>query len=202
MLLALDVVQQSAELYSGEEVKKYLHLSGSGEDFAIGILLAACRQELEGLLNAAFLTQTLAATYELDMPVTGDITGALYPVETLLELPRPPLQTISKVEIESDVGEWAEISSDLYATQKATPACVQIYPDAFSIWQADWWTDVQRFPQIKITYTSGYTDKKSVPDQYKLWLLNLISARRLNREDASVPAKIARAVASAKVWTL
>lgn len=84
------------------EAKDHLRVTSTDEDSLIGRLIVVARQAVERRLGRALITQTL--DYTLDAFPTGDV----------IELPRPPLRSVTSVKHTPDGGVETTFASASY----------------------------------------------------------------------------------------
>lgn len=98
-----------------------------------------------------------------------------------IELPRPPLQSLSIVYID-DSGTSRTLDSSLYQVEYGTPACV--VPAYNKTWPT---TRPETENAVQVTYVAGFGDTSDdVPAEYQNVILELIAFRFFNRGDADV----------------
>lgn len=199
-LTNLEVLRKPAqEPFTLDEVMDYLHASSKEEKF-VRMLLPLSREVLEGKLGVAFYTQQLQATFlfdhqEIELQVSD-------PDEWKVTLPKPPLQYLDSVEIESEPDVFSVLDEDDYDLVRQFPAEVYLLSSAFGDTEFPWWYGMHRLPRIRITYTCGYVSVSAIPAKYKLFLYQLIGYNFLQREVGGFPQTMDTALLAEKVFVL
>lgn len=158
------------------EAKAHLRVDHADEDGLISMLIASARKTAERWLRRALITQTLRATIEIQRPVSTPLTGPLGRVKTSLKIPRPPLQAVTMVEIETAPGVWEPVAPDDYVVDEdAEPAVIR---PAYGVWGSN---------RVRVTYVAGYGDNESdVPAPIRQGMLLLIGDWYQYREETIV----------------
>lgn len=158
------------------EAKAHLRVDHTDEDGLISMLIASARKTAERWLRRALITQTLRATIEIQRPVSTPLTGPLGRVKTSLKIPRPPLQAVTMVEIETAPGVWEPVAPDDYVVDEdAEPAVIR---PAYGVWGSN---------RVRVTYVAGYGDNESdVPAPIRQGMLLLIGDWYQYREETIV----------------
>lgn len=137
-----------------DEVKAFLHVTGTADDAEIMAYLRAAVRQLdgpEGLLNRAIVTQTLV--YSLD---------CFPPHHDAFDLPLPPLQSVSAVAYIDTAGVTQTWDSANYRVlNAATPTRKGRIELAYGIS----WPSTRDIGQaVSVTYVAGYGARNDVPD--------------------------------------
>lgn len=158
------ITPPSVEPITLEEAKVHLRVDGTEEDALIQFLITAARQLAEQWLRRALITQELRATLDIPRPITGPLSGSVGRVKKVLEIPRPPLQAVTIVEVETSPGTWEALSSTDYVVDlDAEPATIKPV-------SGGWYGR-----RVRVTYTAGYgNDGAAVPAPIKQGMLLLI----------------------------
>lgn len=158
-------VDPAAEPVSLTEAKAQLRVDASDEDTYITSLIQTAREVAEDRTGRALLSQTWLATLD---------NGSL-PADGIVELPRPPLQSISSITYIDTDGATQALASSSY-TLDTTSEPGRIYfedmPSIKSVMNA-----------LKITYVAGYSDADAVPMKIKQGILLLIGHWFNHREE-------------------
>lgn len=201
-LTHLDIVQKPQdEPVSTQDAMDWVH-AASSEENKMRFLVRACRSRLERLLGIAFYTQTLQATYEF-----AAIQEELY-LETparermTFTLPRPPLQDIQTVEVETDIDVFTPIDEAEYELIRQFPAQIHLYGGVFSVVEEPWWLYMNRDPRVRVIYRCGYDDIEKIPEDYLLLLLQMIADAYLQREGGALSPELASTLAAHRVLVL
>lgn len=130
------------------EAKAQLRISTSGDDTLITSLNTAAGNLIEKRCRRAFVTQTLTLTLP-DWPGDG------------IELPRPPLQSVTHVKYYTG-DTLTTLSSSTYHVETA-PA-----PGRVTLKDGQSWPSIDTRPDaIEIQYVAGYGAQGVVPEQLK-----------------------------------
>lgn len=137
------------------------------EDSLLDILITAAREYCEGKTGRALATQTLEA-YPDGWPCGNEI-----------ELPYPPLQSVTSVKYKDSAGAETTLSADTdYIADTDSLVGRIVLPYGGS------WPSATLYPvnPIKIRYVAGYTTENPMPKMIKLAMLLLIGHWFENRE--------------------
>lgn len=151
------VTAPTTEPLTTAEVKLHLRVDHSVEDTPIAMYAKAARQAVEEQCWIALMTQTW--DYFLDAwPVNGEI-----------ELPRPPLQSVTAITYRDDDGTTHTLSaSDYNVDTSGLLGRVVLKPSA--AWPT---VELDSGSPIKVRFVAGYASAALVPDMAKtavLWL--------------------------------
>lgn len=184
-----------------EDVVAYIHSSPREESF-VRTLIPLVREMLEGKLGVAFYTQKVRSTFEFPaFPVNSLVTDR-WDDEMVVTLPKPPIQVLQKVEVETDLEDFVEITDEEYQAIVQFPVDVYLYGGAFSGVDYPWWTSLQRRPRVRCTYTCGWNTVDSIPAKYKMMLYQAIAYNFLQREVGGWPDTFDKAVLAEKIFVL
>lgn len=148
------------------------------------VLIPAARRYVESVSRRSFITQTWRLSLD-DWPHGDEI-----------QLPRPPLVSVSSVVYKDQDGNsttWA--SSNYIVDTDSEPGRVKLTYN-------NTWPSETLYPAlpVQITYVAGYGDADDVPEEYKQAILLLIGHWYENREAiGTVGQPIALAVESL-IW--
>lgn len=157
------------DLVSVTEAKAHVRYTGTAEDTAIGIQLAAAIEQCELVARRAFVTQTLAARY-WSWPHSGS-----------LPLPRPPLQQVASVKYTTADGVTHTLPATDYVVYLTEPGLLVLKPTA------NWPSAVlMPGPAIVVELVAGYGDPVDVPVRYKQAVLLLFGTWFANREHVTI----------------
>lgn len=156
------------EPVSINEIKQYLRIDWPDDDNLLFDLIAAARQWVEWNLGRALITQTLQSAHYLDdlemTPLAGVIGGYHgYAVE----IPHPPVQSVTTVEIEQQIASWATLDptngNDYVVDLDSQPGKVYLATSALAKWAVALNYPGAR-PRTRITWVAGYGDNpENVP---------------------------------------
>jgi uncharacterized phiE125 gp8 family phage protein len=148
------------------EVKAQCRIDGTAEDTYLGTLITAAREYCEAIDWRAYLTQTIELWLEA------------WPHDDEIELPRPPLQSVTSVEY-YDVNDAKYTLSplDYYVDTIRVPGAVHL--KYLKTWPV---TQLRDYNAICVTYKAGATAAANVPAVIKQAMLLLIGHWYENRE--------------------
>lgn len=156
-----------AEPLSTSEAKSHLRVDASTDDTLIGTLIVAARQHVEAFTRRVLITQT------------WDIVRNSFPPQSFIDLPLPPLQSVTSVKYKDQDGDESTMSSSDYIVDTA------VEPGRIVLaWGASW-PGVTLYPASPITvrFVAGYgDDADDVPQLVKQAMLMLIGHWYENRE--------------------
>jgi len=154
-----------------EEVKLQLRIDHSEEDELLRVYIQAARQSCEEETWRALLTQT----WELQLPA--------WPLSREIELPKPPLQSVTSVKYTLQDGTVQTMSSSLYRVD-TTSEPGRIVLVASASWPSD--TLDVGLP-IAIRFVAGYgSTATSVPAPLLQGMRLLVGTWYANRESVNV----------------
>lgn len=165
MILSI-VTPPAAEPVSLAEAKLHLRIDVNDEDTLVESYITAAREWCELAARRAFVTQTLA------------LRLAEWPCGDCIQLPRPPLASVTSITYTDSAGaNQTMTSADYLVYATAEPGLVQLgygksWPSA----------TLQLGPSIVITYVAGYGNAAAVPKRYKQAILLMTGHFYENRE--------------------
>jgi uncharacterized phiE125 gp8 family phage protein len=166
------ITAPAAEPVTLAEAKTHLRVDHDAEDEEIESLITDARQDLEQGTWRALMTQT----WELSLPG--------WPEDGRIELPYPPLQSVTWVKYTDDEGVTTTVDSSLYVVDTyAEPGVVM--PKAGESWPS--FSPAAANP-IVVRYVAGYGDAEDVPSLLKRAMKLLIGHWYENREATVVAA--------------
>lgn len=144
-------------------------------DLITGLMLAG-RDQVESITRRAILTQT----WELVLDA--------WPQDRVIELPRPPLQSVESITYLDGAGVTQTLSAEQY--QVATVSA----PGRVVLARGASWPSVELAPveAIRVRFVAGWADAASVPAPLKLAIKLLVGHWYENREEVSVGAGVAQ----------
>jgi uncharacterized phiE125 gp8 family phage protein len=152
-----------------EEAKNHLRVDDDidEDDALINNFIAAARQDCEKFQNRAYVTQT----WELWLDA--------WPDKDYIEIPLPPLQTISSVKYYDTEDTEATLSSDDYFVD------AQSEPGRVVLNSGNSWPGTTLRPAngVCVTFVAGYGDAGDVPKNIKSAILLLVGHFYEHRED-------------------
>lgn len=154
----------TVEPLSVGEVQSWCKATESAEAETIEMLISEARAHVEGWINRALATQTLAARWD----------G--FPCWTIT-LERPPVQSITSIQYVDTDGVTQTLSPSLYLTDlhsspaRITPAYGEVWPSARCQMNA-----------VTVTYVTGYASAAAVPGPIRRGMALLVAHWFENRE--------------------
>lgn len=163
------------------------------EDAIITALIQAAREWCEGYLNRAMLTQTLELL--LDNWPAGDV----------IELPRPPLASVTSVKYKGTAGTETTLTpvTDYIVDTYNDPGLIHL-PDSIS------WPSASLYPHngVAIRYVAGYASAAQVPARWRQAVLLLVGHLYQNREEtveralSEIPFGVRALLGLDRVWPI
>jgi len=163
-------VDPTEEPVSVTEAKAHLRVDLADDDLLIGSLVTAARQYIEDTAARALCTQTWRLSLD-EWPTIGYI-----------ELPRPPLQTVSSIVYTDSAAVAHTFSTDYYDVDTDSE------PGRVVLEYGDTWPTgtLASTNPIQVTYVAGYGAVASVPQHLKQAILLLTAHWYENREAVMV----------------
>jgi uncharacterized phiE125 gp8 family phage protein len=152
------------------EAKLQAHIDQSVEDALIAYWIETARQQCEDIARRAFVTRTYTAYLDC------------WP-GWLIELPYPPLATVTSVKYYDDAGSPAATfaSSNYFVDTHSEPGRLALKSSA------DWpSTTLRDINGVEIIYTAGYGAKAAVPARYKAAIFLIVAHLYQHRESVVV----------------
>ncbi len=163
------ITAPAAEPVTLTEAKTHCAVDGNDHDTLLTSLIQAAREYAEGYQNRALVTQT----WEL---VLDD-----WPAEDYIEIPLPPLQSITSIKYKDTDGTETTLGTDQYIVDTDS-----FLGRAALAYNCSWpTTTLYPVAGIRIRFVAGYGLAASVPQATKQALLLLIGHWFANRETAS-----------------
>lgn len=163
-------IAPAAEPLTINEAKAHLRVEAFDDDPLIGGLVRAARDQAENVTHRALITQTWRL----------DLDG--FPGNGLIELPKPPLQSVTQIAYTDADGNPQTLSTSLYDVDTGSEpgrvrlAYGQIWPSTRDIYNA-----------VQVTYVAGYGDAGSdVPQPIRQAMQMLVGNWYENREAVNV----------------
>lgn len=161
--------------------KDHLRVDASDDDDLIAQLIVAVRRHAEQVLSRALITQTWTAYYDA------------FPAE--IELPMPPLQSVTSVKYVDTSGSEQTVSADDYTvdTDREPGRIVPAYGES-------WPATRDQINAVYVKYVCGYGDLASdVPDDIVAALKLLLGHYYEHREGVIVGTIASELPSSARV---
>lgn len=164
----------TSEPVTVSEVKEFLRIQTTAEDRLLESLIKVSRRNCENRVKRALVP----TSYQLTIDV----------FENTINLPRPPLSTLSSLVVITYTDTGGNI-----ATCDSTNYTVDYMSEpgkVYLAYDADWPDDVRDVENaIKINYRSGYTTA-NIPDEIKTWIMMDVGDRFENRESIQEGIKL------------
>lgn len=173
----------AAEPVSTAEAKTHMRVSTSADDTYIDTLIKAARMDSENFQHRQLITATYTLTIDR------------FPTADYIDLPRPPLQSVTSVKYYDNAGTQQTFSSSYYTVDIST-APGRIYVDRDTGWPSD--VDDRR-NAVEIIYVAGYGNAGTDVPQTTLHAIKIKAAHWYeHREPIIVGAPVASVPDSAK----
>jgi len=168
----------AVEPVTNDDVKLYARIDGSSEDALIDSFIQAVREATERFLGRALINQTITVSLNV------------WP-ESPIELPRPPLVSITEVRtVGEDLSESVYAASQYYAITKKEPGELVIKYESTEPCNTD-----RYFGGYEIEYIAGYgATAASVPEAIKLGIIMWVADVYENRVPISEPPGIVKTI--------
>lgn len=163
--LVLDTAPASAPVTTAE-AKSHLRVDISDDDTLIDDLVAGAREYFEEVADKTLFTTTWKLILD----------G--WPAKSYIELPRPPLQSVTSVVYVDSDGNSNTFSSSSYDVEtERTPGRIQLgygksWPSA----------TLRPASPITITYVAGWSNVANIPERYKQAIKLMVGHWYENRE--------------------
>lgn len=157
-------VDPASEPVSLDEAKLHLRVDGDDEDDFIAGLLVAAREYFEETTRRALISQTWRLSLDE------------WPDE--IELPKPPLVSVTSITYKDDVGAQTTLSSSVYLVDTESE------PGRIVLASGQSWPAGTLYPvnPIQVTYVAGYGAATAVPERMKQAIKLLLGHWYENRE--------------------
>lgn len=174
------VTPPAAEPISLEEAKLHLRVDHEEEDGLISDLIVAAREWCEQAAGRSFVTQTWR------LSLSGFPCGAI-------EIPRPPLVSVSSVTYTDDAGAEQLLPAEAYyADTSDDPG--RLHPAYGSSWPA-----ARCYPNsVQVEYVAGYGDAEDVPRRAAQAVRLLVGHWFANREEHAAGVVVGKVETAAK----
>lgn len=161
------ITPPTAEPITLAEAELHLRVDGDTEDNLISDLIKAAREYCEEFTRRALAEQTIEA-YPDHFPYEGEI-----------ELPRPPLQSVTSIKYKNSAGTETNMTADTDYLVDVDSTVGRIVLPYGKSWPA--FTPWPVHP-IKIRYVAGYSSADPIPKSIKQAMLLLVGHWYENRE--------------------
>lgn len=170
------IVAPTTQCVSVDEIKDFLRLQGTtSDDYLLQSLIKAAEDYAENYMKRAIMSQT----WELRL---DDFSGH----DSDIELPRPPLTTVSSnvtisyVE-DSTTGNTTAVPSTAYTIDYYSVPGI-LYPS----YDNEWPDPRDEKNAVRITYVCGYTTPGDVPESIRHWVKLRVGSMYEHRESLMV----------------
>jgi uncharacterized phiE125 gp8 family phage protein len=140
LVTAPDAASPFTEVVTVSELKTHCRIDVSDEDTYLEAIILAARQYAENYTWRAFMTQTWRATYDC------------FPC--VIEVPRPPLQSVTSITYVDDAGDTQTLSASLYQVDtKSQPGrIIPAYGESWPTIRSD------TLNAVTVNFVAGYGD--------------------------------------------
>jgi len=171
------VTPPAEEPVSLADAKAHLRVDISDDDALIATLIKAARELFENYTRRALVTQT------------WDLVLDAFPAERELELPRPPLQSVTSITYKEADGSVQTFPTSEYVVDTSGMFGRVVLKSAST------WPSVQLWPAgaVTVRFVAGYGGASGVPQAAKHAILLMVAYWYENREAVAVqPGVIAK----------
>lgn len=155
-----------------EEAKLHLKVDGADDNTLITALIMTARQLAEIETKRAFITQTWEMFLDHAPPI--------------IEIPKPPLQSIVEITVLDEDGEEALVGSTTYDVDPSQNSRGRV-----KVKSGLGWPSHRGFASFIIEYNAGYGDAATaVPEALKQGILQLIGYLYDNRGAQEIPEEL------------
>ena len=161
-----------------EEAKAHLRLDSDADDAYVSALVTAARERVELFLRRALITQVFE--YTLDgFPASP---ARIY-ATSVIDLPRPPLQSVESIKYIDTAGNVQTIAPEDYVADASSNEIGRVA----LAWNRFWPITRCSINSVIIQFTAGYGDAgEDVPQAIRQGILIEVSNLYENREDVVV----------------
>jgi len=163
--MALEVITAPAtDPVTTAECKTHSRISTSDDDALIALYITRAREYAEDFLERTLIT----TTYDVHLDGFFDRT---YVTGGVVQVPRPPLQSVTSIKYLDDNGDQQTWSSSLYRVDtksspgRITPAYGETYPSTRGV-----------TGDVIFRVVAGFGDASAVPETFKVGLKQLVGA--------------------------
>jgi len=173
------ITAPSTQCVTVDEVKDFLRLQGTtSEDYLIQSFIKSAESYAENYMKRSINKQQ----WELRLDEFPDLDEKVQDIE----LPRPPLSTVSSEVVVSYVkdttlGDTTSVASTAFTIDYYSEPGI-IYPS-----YDNEWPNPKEIPNaVRVTYYSGYSTPANVPEAIKHWVKLRVGSMYENRESLMV----------------
>lgn len=157
----------ASEPVSLSDAKAHLKIDGTDEDALLTTLITAARARTEWHTGRALVTQSWCLRLDA------------WPADDVVEIPLPPLQSVSSIAAITADGIRGVLDPGLYRIDTASEPARVIF--------ATRPPHLRRHDCLEIAFSAGYGDAASVPSAIRQAILEIIAALYVYRGDEAVP---------------
>lgn len=139
----------------------------TSQDAVLMLLIGAMREYAENLTGRSFVQRTLETRMDY------------WPCDDVIELPFPPLVSVSYVEYLDGDGATQQLSGSPSAFQVDTH---RVPGRVWPLYGASWPTALSDLDAVRIRYVAGYQTFSALPRNLKLWMNARLATLYENRE--------------------
>ena len=154
-----------------DEVKSQLRLSNAAQDTFLSILLAAAVEQAQNQTKC----QMVEAGYRLKRD--------FFPAGGIMELPRPPLQSVTSIKYIDTDGAEQTLSSSIYEVDtESKPGRVRL------AYGQSWPSTRIQAQAVTVEYQTGWPisgSRPTTPDSIRLWILQRVTDAFMNRRPSA-----------------
>ena len=167
------LVYPTTEPIQLSEVKDHLRILDTNSDTYLTGLISQAREFAEQEMRRAVAVQTFRTWQTLTIGAKN-YEGYIGGQPPVIELPYPPIRSVSLVEGESSPGVFTTLDSSFYVVNAVDiPANVTFLATAFFFLTNQWaWWNWPYQPRFRITYQAGY---QTIPAPIKRAILEIIA---------------------------
>lgn len=159
------VTAPAAEPVSLTEAKAHCRIDGTADDALLTALIKAAREHVEIITGSALVTQTLDIKYDSFGPQ--------------IDLPHPPLQSVTSIKYLDDSGVEQTLASSVYRVN------ADRYPASITLDYNQAWPNLYPVSSpVTVRLVAGYGAASAVPQPIKQALLLLVGHWYENREES------------------
>lgn len=155
-----------------DEAKNHLKVDSADDNTLIGNLITTARELAERETKRAFITQTWQLIFDL--------------APHMIEIPKPPLQSIESITIIDTDGDETQIDEDDYVVDASENSPGRVTPDLGLVWPYH-----RGFASFIVEFKCGYGTKTTdVPTALRQGILQLIGYLYENRGTVEIPKSL------------
>ncbi|MDZ4250308.1 MAG: phage head-tail connector protein [Candidatus Nanopelagicales bacterium] len=166
---------EAEPLVSIDDAREHLRLRHNDDDPLIARLVDGATEFYENRIGR----QLMEASFRLE----------LIAFPCVIELPRPPAKSVTKIEYVDTAGDLQTLAAATYQTDLASEPA-RIMPAYGEVWPS---TRCNTFAAVQVTFVAGYGTKPGlVPEADSIWILAAVE--RMYRLSSGVSDRVMRTV--------